>query len=175
MHLSATRISTYRTCPRQYRYRYVDGLPTLMTAQLAFGRAIHETLGDLHQQCVQSGRPLDIDHGIRAFRRRWWIVGAQEPALFRDDARMRHAYRVLGEELLRGYVEEFRDRPPALAVEFPFTVHWGDEVLIGYVDRVDETETSSTASIPRTSSGCGTAPSSASWSSASPASAPWSA
>lgn len=140
MRLSATRISTYRTCPRQYRYRYVDGLPTLMTAQLAFGRAIHETLGDLHLQSVQSGRSLDIDYGVRSFRRRWWIVGVKEPSLFRDDARMRHAYRVLGEELLRGYVEEFRDRPPALAVEFPFTVHWGDEVLIGYVDRVDETE-----------------------------------
>lgn len=140
MRLSATLLSTYRTCPRQYRYRYVDGLPTIETAQLAFGRGIHETLGAMHGQCVETDAPLDIDHGIRDFRRRWWIVGFQEPCLFQDDPRMRHGYRVLGEGLLRGYVEEFRTRPPALAVEFPFTVRWGEETLVGYVDRVDETD-----------------------------------
>lgn len=139
MRLSATRIATYRTCPRQYRYRYVDGLPTVLTAQLAFGRAIHETLSALHQHCVTAGVPLDLRHGLREFRRRWWSLAHEEPTHFQDDRRGRHAYRVLGEELLRSYVLEFRSRPMPLAVEFPFELRLGDDTLVGYVDRIDET------------------------------------
>ncbi len=140
MRLSATRVATYRTCPRQYRYRYVDGLPTLLTPQLAFGRVVHETLCALHQACIEGARRITDDMAIREFRRRWWVLASEEPTLFSDDAKMRHGYRVLGEDILRGYVAEFGSKPLPVAVEFPFEVPWERETIVGFVDRVDEVD-----------------------------------
>jgi len=140
MLLSATRITTYRTCPRQYRYRYVDGLPTLMTVQMAFGRVIHDTLGEMHRRCVESNRPLEIDHGLGEFRRRWQDIIESEGSVFESSDQAASEYPKLAESILRGFVEDFRVRILPLAVEFPFAVRWGDETLIGFVDRIDETD-----------------------------------
>ena len=138
MLLSATRISTYQICPRQYRYRYVDGLPAVMTHQMAFGRVIHETLAHLHRQCVSSSRPVDIGRGLEEFGRRWAELLEKEASLLENEPEAAQEYPVLAEFILRGYAEQFAARPLPLAVEFPFRVRCGDDTLVGFVDRIDE-------------------------------------
>lgn len=47
-HLSHSRINRYLTCPEQYRLYYVEGLrPRLPSANLVFGKIIHEALARL--------------------------------------------------------------------------------------------------------------------------------
>lgn len=140
MHLSATRVISYRTCPRQYRYRYVDGLPALMTPQLAFGRVIHETLAEMQRECMETGRPLDRQQGIEEFRRRWAALVREEASLFESEAPSAVGYPALAEVILGNCAAELEARPLPLAVEFPFAVRWGDDTLVGFVDRIDETD-----------------------------------
>jgi hypothetical protein len=42
--LSFSRIERYETCPRQFRYTYVDRLPGIPGPNLSFGSSIHNAL-----------------------------------------------------------------------------------------------------------------------------------
>lgn len=43
-HLSYSSISTFLSCGRYWRYKYVDKLPTLASLEMVFGSAFHDTL-----------------------------------------------------------------------------------------------------------------------------------
>lgn len=43
-HLSYSSISTYLSCPRYWRFKYIDRVPTATTPALVFGSAFHETI-----------------------------------------------------------------------------------------------------------------------------------
>lgn len=43
-HLSYSAISLYSTCPRAWRYKYIDKVPSPATPELAFGKAFHDTV-----------------------------------------------------------------------------------------------------------------------------------
>ncbi|MEE4195245.1 MAG: PD-(D/E)XK nuclease family protein [Anaerolineae bacterium] len=45
-HLSYSSISTYQRCPRKWKFRYIEKIPTLSSAPLAFGGAFHNTIED---------------------------------------------------------------------------------------------------------------------------------
>ncbi|MBI9043515.1 MAG: PD-(D/E)XK nuclease family protein [Anaerolineaceae bacterium] len=45
-HLSYSSISTYLLCPKSWKYRYIDKIPSLPSEALAFGGAFHETIED---------------------------------------------------------------------------------------------------------------------------------
>jgi hypothetical protein len=42
--LSFSRVDTYQTCPRQFRYAYIDRLPGVPSPHLSFGSSIHGAL-----------------------------------------------------------------------------------------------------------------------------------
>ena len=140
MRMSATRLQTYHTCPRQYRYRYVEALPTILTGPLVFGRVIHETLCLIHQRSMMRGCPLDLAEGLEAFDRRWREALEGERPLFSTSDPSPRDYELLAGEILCGYVLAQQGQPPPLAVEFPFELQWGEHVLNGFIDRIDEGE-----------------------------------
>lgn len=43
-HLSYSSISTYQRCPRKWKFRYLEKIPTRSSAPLAFGGAFHNTI-----------------------------------------------------------------------------------------------------------------------------------
>ena len=92
MHLSATRIRTYLTCPRKYRYAYIDDIPVVPTGPVAFGRVMHQTLYSLHQQSMNEGRHLNVEDGFATFDRLWRETLQQEQPLFKqgDGAQQSH-------------------------------------------------------------------------------------
>ncbi len=140
MRLSATRLQTYHTCPRQYRYRYVEELPTTLTGPLAFGRVIHEVLCLLHQRSQTTGSVLDLAAGLEAFDWCWQEILERERPLFTESDPSPEEYAALAGEILAGYVLSQGTGPPPLAVEFPFEFPWGEHVLNGFIDRIDEGE-----------------------------------
>ena len=54
-YVSWSALSTFRTCPLKYRFRYVDGLPEeSVSSALVFGSGIH-TAVEQHYQAILSG------------------------------------------------------------------------------------------------------------------------
>ena len=71
-YVSWSAISTFRTCPLKYKFRYVDGLPEeSVSSALVFGTGIHSAV-EQHFQAILSGeeRP-DIDQLMFAYRSAW--------------------------------------------------------------------------------------------------------
>ena len=54
-YVSWSAISTFRTCPLKYKFRYVDGLPEeSVSSALVFGTGIHSAV-EQHFQAILSG------------------------------------------------------------------------------------------------------------------------
>jgi putative RecB family exonuclease len=122
-YVSWSALSTFRTCPLKYRFRYVDGLPEeSVSSALVFGSGIHTAIEE-HFQAILAGDPMpDIDKLMFAYRSAWLPhdpaaiqFGSRDTRATLDDlaARMLRAFlaspgadvngRVLGvEEEIRG-------------------------------------------------------------------------
>jgi RecB family exonuclease len=139
--LSATSIKTFMTCPRQYRYLYIEELPQPLTGPLAFGQVIHETLRRLYARSFESGSGLDLAYAMAEFETLWAAIVATRQPVFKEGPEATEHYRGLGQAILRGYVRAERHQPLPLLLEFPFELSLqcdNHEYLIcGTVDRID--------------------------------------
>jgi putative RecB family exonuclease len=126
-YISWSAISTFRTCPLKYKFRYIDGLPEeSVSSALVFGTGIH-TAVEQHFQAQLAGDPKpELDALLFAYRSAWLPhdpdaiqFGSKETRESLDDlaARMLTAFlaspmanvqgRVLGvEEEIRGMLVE---------------------------------------------------------------------
>ncbi|MGB8852105.1 MAG: PD-(D/E)XK nuclease family protein [Pirellulales bacterium] len=71
-YISWSALSTFRTCPLKYKFRYIDGLPEeSVSAALIFGTGIHSAV-EQHYQAILSGDPNpDLDALLFAYRSAW--------------------------------------------------------------------------------------------------------
>jgi putative RecB family exonuclease len=71
-YVSWSAISTFRTCPLKYKFRYIDGLPEeSVSSALVFGTGIHTAI-EQHFQAILSGDPKpDLDALLFAYRSAW--------------------------------------------------------------------------------------------------------
>jgi putative RecB family exonuclease len=71
-YISWSALSTFRTCPLKYKFRYIDGLPEeSVSSALVFGTGIH-TAVEQHFQAILSGDPKpDLDALLFAYRSAW--------------------------------------------------------------------------------------------------------
>jgi len=71
-YVSWSAISTFRTCPLKYKFRYVDGLPEeSVSSALVFGTGIHTAI-EQHFQAILSGEEQpDVDRLMFAYRSAW--------------------------------------------------------------------------------------------------------
>jgi putative RecB family exonuclease len=71
-YISWSALSTFRTCPLKYKFRYIDGLPEeSVSSALVFGTGIH-TAVEQHFQAILSGdEQPDIERLMFAYRSAW--------------------------------------------------------------------------------------------------------
>jgi putative RecB family exonuclease len=71
-YISWSAISTFRTCPLKYKFRYVDGLPEeSVSSALVFGTGIHTAI-EQHFQAILSGEEQpDVVRLMFAYRSAW--------------------------------------------------------------------------------------------------------
>jgi putative RecB family exonuclease len=126
-YISWSAISTFRTCPLKYKFRYVDGLPEeSVSAALVFGTGIHTAIEQHFQAILAGDAQPDVEKLMFAYRSAWLphdpdavSFGSKETRESLDDlaARMLTAFlaseyagvngRVLGvEEEIRGMLVE---------------------------------------------------------------------
>ncbi len=71
-YISWSAISTFRTCPLKYKFRYVDGLPEeSVSSALVFGTGIHSAVEQHFQAILSGGEQPDIERLMFAYRSAW--------------------------------------------------------------------------------------------------------
>lgn len=135
---SASRLKRLLQCPRQFRYVYIEGLPTLTTAPLAFGRVIHEVVCAAHEAQMTGDVLPPPEELLARFDAGWEEVLAGEEILFRASHPAPERYQRQGHETLRVFHAQNLDAAPPLAVELAFEVEIGPHLVRGVIDRVDE-------------------------------------
>lgn len=147
MHVSASQLSAYLTCPERFRLQYVEPhRPSHRSGDLVFGSAIHETLAEFHHGLI--GNPVvavPLEVLLERFEACMQIEEQGEvPVMWQDDdspARL----RAMGRTLLGLYHAKFRPRR-VLAVEKAFSIPRFDpstgraleEQLVGIADLIEE-------------------------------------
>ncbi len=129
--LSFSQLDSYLACPRQYRYRYVTGLPSPPHHALIYGSALHAAVAAYHLS-ERRGRPLSEETLLEAFAEHWQSEGFLSRA--HEESRF-----AAGQAALRRFREErlASAAPPPVAVEASFSVTLGGDRLRGRYDRVD--------------------------------------
>jgi putative RecB family exonuclease len=71
-YISWSALSTFRTCPLKYKFRYIDGLPEeSVSSALVFGTGIHTAVEQHYQAILSGGRKPDLDALLFAYRSAW--------------------------------------------------------------------------------------------------------
>jgi len=129
--LSYSAIATYRDCPRQFWYRYVQNLPAVQSAEAVHGVILHEVLrraGELRRQGKQV-----TEARLRGIHREVWSTVAfpderRAPAFRRNGLSELEAFRA------KGGLEQSPEY-----LEQPFSVAVDGWTLRGVIDRIDRT------------------------------------
>jgi putative RecB family exonuclease len=142
---SHSRLGVYETCPRQYKFQYLDRLEVPYqeeAIQMFLGSRVHEALEALHQELLR-GRLLSLDELLSTFRHHWerqWPKRVRFPNA--DDTP--ETYQAAGERHLTDYYRRYHpfDRERTVAVErrldFPLDAE-GCVRVQGVVDRLSVT------------------------------------
>ena len=115
LNLSYGQISDYLDCPARYRYAHVVRLPTPVTHQMVYGRALHAAVQAIHRRQV-SGTPLPLEGAHAALDAAWESVGFLTRE--HEEARLAAAHAAVE----RFWEAQQRDPARPVAVESDFTV-----------------------------------------------------
>jgi len=133
MRLSYSAISTYLTCPLQYRFQYVEGRPGIPSPALSFGSSLHSALEWLYSVPTPDPRPLE--DLLEQLESCWVSEGYESPE---EEAR----YFLQGKSTLELYYRNnISNNPRGFAVpaalEHKFVIDLGFCDLSGVIDRLD--------------------------------------
>jgi putative RecB family exonuclease len=137
---SPSRISTYESCPRQYKYRYIDRIPRDEESIEAFlGSRVHEALNKLYRD-FQLGKPPSLPDLLAYYEWDWGRRWHNQVRIVKQDYSIDH-YKRLGKRCLVTYYQAHKpfDRGQTLGLEHKVTSSLdqaGRYRIQGYVDRL---------------------------------------
>jgi DNA helicase-2/ATP-dependent DNA helicase PcrA len=131
LHLSATAVEDYLSCPLKFKFSHFLKIPTGPQAALTFGNIMHQAVRhyfELRRRALPSFQAMEE-----------FFLGAWKDVGF-EDAYQEQAYKKAGLEQLRVFVERQKENQvPAekIRLEESFHLDLGDVVLEGRVDQID--------------------------------------
>ncbi|MDD3474844.1 MAG: PD-(D/E)XK nuclease family protein, partial [Candidatus Dojkabacteria bacterium] len=136
--VSYSQLNTYEDCPKKYKYSYVLKIPSKPHASLSFGTTIHNTLKDFYTLVKESNEGLegivekpDEKKLLELYETHWIPIGYDSKA--HEKKRKSFGKIILKEFYHNLYSED--QRPYRL--EESFSVHVGESVFVGKIDRID--------------------------------------
>ena len=144
--LSPSRASDFKTCPRLYRFRHIERIPSVPTPAQARGTAIHLALERLFDSPAPDRRPERL---LELFDTAWeeTLETEEYGQLFSDDPAEKERYYQESRKVARRYfqVEDPRELEPLerekpVALTIDGTVRNGEPgelELRGIIDRLD--------------------------------------
>ncbi len=137
---SPSRISTYQSCPRQYKFRYIDRIPREEESIEAFlGSRVHETLNKLYRE-LQLGQRLGLPELLDSYDWLWRRHWHEKVTIVKQDFSIEH-YRQFGKRCLETYyrLHEPFDRGQTVGLEHHVMTSLdpdGRYRVRGYIDRI---------------------------------------
>jgi putative RecB family exonuclease len=130
--LSFSRVDSYTTCPRRFRYAYVDRLPGVPSPHLSFGTSIHNALEAFYDRKLP-GCPSEEE--LLGFLYEGWDASGFGDAPREEQLEFyRHAQDVL-RRFHRRAAPTYR-LPAATEAWFELPIGY-EAVVVGSIDRVD--------------------------------------
>ena len=130
-YLSFSQIDTFDTCPRQYRFRYLQRIPVPPSAAASFGNTMHKTLRDFYQR-IKAREKLTGKDLLKLLGTNWSAEGYASKA---HEERMRKQ----GERMLVDFYKRFDSRLIPKDLEQSFVIKISPKLKIGgKIDRIDE-------------------------------------
>jgi putative RecB family exonuclease len=142
-YFSHSRLSCFETCPRQYRYRYLDRLPRRgVGIEAHVGTSVHAALEMLHRRRTEQGQP-SLAEVQAAFESAWSGVRTAELRIVRQGFAVED-YLALGRHCVETYVRGLEPFEAGTEVEVEKRVEVtldpaGRRRLVGFIDRVERT------------------------------------
>ena len=132
LHLSASAIETYRSCPQKYLLSNVWGLRSGPHAATSFGSVMHTTIKHFLAE-VKKGRAVPLEEVMAIFEREW------TPAGFEDDYQQEEYKKDARDQLRAFHAGVVADPPQIDAQEKAFELPMDDGVVItGRMDQINK-------------------------------------
>lgn len=149
---SFTQLAAFKTCPLQYKFAHVLKIPVAGKWTFSYGKTMHNTLQEffiawLERSASQqtslfeqeappapTSVPVKQEELMEMYQRCWqdeWYVNESQ----------REKYHEQGLISLNAFYRQVqKDIPRPLSIEQGFTMKFGDVVLKGRIDRIDQVE-----------------------------------
>lgn len=130
MRISYSAMDTFERCPLQYKFRYIDRIPTPKRPELFFGGLIHKIV----QEALKKDPAMPaLEKLLERLHESW------DEEVF-DSPQNSRAYKTVGENMIRNF---YADHKPGLtnivAIEKRFCLPLNEKhSLSGAIDRVDQ-------------------------------------
>lgn len=135
LRLSFSRVDTYRRCPLQYRFSYLDKLPTVPSPHLSWGSTIHAALESWWDRKLPD--PPPVDDLLQALYDNWDDTGFADM----DRERKLEWYRHARDVLARHHDRFAQSYVPPVACEQWFELPLPDDIeVVGSIDLVVPSE-----------------------------------
>ena len=139
--ISYSHVSTFESCPKQYKYRYILGLYGPPSATLSFGLTVHNSLKKLYDNLVSFNNSLEgtiklatqADF-IKIYKDEWISRGYDSKK--HEGIRMDYGERKMKEF----YKKHFDKTQQPLIIEKRFSYKMEDILVTGAIDRIDLVE-----------------------------------
>ena len=130
---SYSQFETFKTCPLQYKYRYLFKIPTPSPHAANFGSSVHNTLKDFYHLLQEGGSEkvsLEILHSL--YEKNWIATGYESKA--HENTRKKKGW-----EILTNFYE-INSRPFLIPeyLEKNFSLKIGKVMVSGRIDRIDK-------------------------------------
>jgi DNA helicase-2/ATP-dependent DNA helicase PcrA len=130
-YLSFSQIEAFNNCPLQYRYRFLQKIPTPPTGSLSFGDTVHKVLKEFGEQ-VKQGKRLAEKDLLALLDNNWSSLGYASKT--HEEKAKKQA-----EKILLNFYKDFDFQTKIVALEQSFTFKVGTNLkIVGKIDRVDE-------------------------------------
>lgn len=135
--LSHTSVGMMSKCPKQFYYRYIEGLKVPPGAAFAFGTSYHHAVGENFEFKIKTKQDLAIGAVWAIFSDQWEREADQVDWLFEDGDR--GELKDVGLHLVELYLSNIAPirNPKAVEIEFDVAVPYVERRFRGRIDYVD--------------------------------------
>jgi DNA helicase-2/ATP-dependent DNA helicase PcrA len=130
-HFSFSQLNSFKTCPLQYKYKYILKIPTTPSAAESFGTTIHQTLQKFYSEFLKNKKMNEKDLFI-IYKKTWIPIGYSS---------LTHQNRMKkeGEKMLVNFYKKFHTSDlEIIGLEKLFKIKVAYDIfLTGKIDRID--------------------------------------
>src|SRR5438046_748266 len=103
---SPSKLNTYKNCPRQYRYKYIERIPSkTQSVEAHLGSAVHASLEELYEN-LRNSKILALAEVLSAYEKAWEKGFSDKPIIIRDKRFTLDDWRQVGRECVESYYKE---------------------------------------------------------------------